>query len=1221
MDFNYDTGTIDTVSILDTTEASPLLGGVTGVLYVLGSGAISLPFGSTGQQPTPAIGGMLRYNTAGFLEFFNSTVPTWQTLSTGGGSVTSITVTTGAGLDVSSGSSQTITTSGTFALTLSPTLQSLAGLASSGIVVNNAGTISAATITGTAGEIVVTNGSGAAGNPTIALATVGTPVSSSLVTITTDAFGRVTATAPVTQSELTTVIGTFYLPEAGGTMSGAINMGGNEINNMSMAVTPASSDAATVGYVQSLIQGLSWKEAVAAATTTTLSSVTYNNGSAGVGATLTDASAGTVLVIDGYTVLLNDRILVKNQASQIQNGIYVLTTVGVSGTTPFVLTRSTDADTSSQLFGATVYVNQGTVNANTGWTQTTSGTITIGTSSISWAQFSGSGAFTAGAGISIVGTTISNTGVLSFQTNLSGLTPSTSTTGAVTLSGTLGIASGGTGQVTQTAAFDALSPLSTAGDLLFFNGTHNARLPVGTNGQILAVVSGEPTWETLASNAVTSIAGTANEITASASTGAVTLSTPTTFIAPGSVAVTTTLQVSTTNNVTSAGNSQATATPLTADYNRVTTVAAGTGVILPIPLPGNLTGVVNHGANPLFIYPAVGVTIDELMPNNAVVLPAGQTYTVMGVTSSNMCTVKPSFAAGTGMSLSDLNGVVTFSNAGVLSLTGTANQITASGSTGNITLSLPTSVAISSLTLSGLTGNSFLYSGTSGLLTTTTAAPTNGQLLIGSTGVAPVAGNITTSGAGISVTNGAGTITLANTGVTSIVAGTAISISGSTGAVTINNTGVTSFSAGTTGFTPNASTGGAVTLGGPLIVGRDGTGDTSFTTNGIIFGAGTGALGVTAAGTTGQILVGNTGTAPSWASTASTLVTSFQTSLSGLTPSTASTGAVTLAGTLNSTSGGTGTTTPPTAGQLLVGTTGGQYVPFTVTSGTGISTTTGSGTLQINNTGVTSNVAGAGISVSSATGAVTIANTGVLSVSLTDVSTTPIFTTSPTTATTGAVAETLTLVTQAAHTVLIGPTSGAAAQPTFRQLVYADVVGPAVKLYAENPSSPVSPSATGANATAIGSAARSSQYGGLVQSAGEFSLAGDAQHGTYILRNQTTNATQTHLFLDGTSLEYIVPPNTVVSFNIMIAAINTAITGAGGGWKFEGVIYRGATVSTTAFIGTPAETTLGRSGGFNATVTVAANASTGALAIEVTGLTSTTINWLATLETTEVGAS
>src|SRR5271154_4013823 len=234
MDFNYDTGAIDTISILDTTEASPLTT-QTNVLFVLGNGAISLPYGNTAAQPVPAIGGMFRYNTAGYLEFYNDTIPSWVTLSTGGGSVTSITVTAGTGMEVSAGSTQTITTSGTFALTLSSTLQSLSSLASNGIVVNNGGTISAITITGTAGNITVANGNGVAGNPTINLATAGTPISNSLVKITTDTFGRVTASSAVSQSDLTTIIGTYYLPESGGTMSGAINMGGNQINNMSMA--------------------------------------------------------------------------------------------------------------------------------------------------------------------------------------------------------------------------------------------------------------------------------------------------------------------------------------------------------------------------------------------------------------------------------------------------------------------------------------------------------------------------------------------------------------------------------------------------------------------------------------------------------------------------------------------------------------------------------------------------------------------------------------------------------------------------------------------------------------------------------------------------------------------------------------------------------------------------------------------------------------------------
>ena len=95
---------------------------------------------------------------------------------------------------------------------------------------------------------------------------------------------------------------------------------------------------------------------------------------------------------------------------------------------------------------------------------------------------------------------------------------------------------------------------------------------------------------------------------------------------------------------------------------------------------------------------------------------------------------------------------------------------------------------------------------------------------------------------------------------------------------------------------------------GTLSVANGGTSATTFTANGVLYGDGTNPLGATAAGTTGQVLVGNTGAAPSWGTVSSSLVSSFQTSLNGLTPSTATTGAVTLAGTLGPTSGGTGLT-------------------------------------------------------------------------------------------------------------------------------------------------------------------------------------------------------------------------------------------------------------------------------------------------------------------------
>jgi len=101
-------------------------------------------------------------------------------------------------------------------------------------------------------------------------------------------------------------------------------------------------------------------------------------------------------------------------------------------------------------------------------------------------------------------------------------------------------------------------------------------------------------------------------------------------------------------------------------------------------------------------------------------------------------------------------------------------------------------------------------------------APTNGQLLIGNSKGYTL--NTLTGGTAIGVTNGVGSITLNNLGVTSLIAGTGIGVSSATGDVTVSNTGVLSFSAGTTGFTPSSATTGAVTLGGILNLTNGGTG-------------------------------------------------------------------------------------------------------------------------------------------------------------------------------------------------------------------------------------------------------------------------------------------------------------------------------------------------------------------------------------------------------------
>ena len=150
-------------------------------------------------------------------------------------------------------------------------------------------------------------------------------------------------------------------------------------------------------YVDQVAQGLDTKPSCKLATTANLSA-SYNNGSAGVGATLTSTSNGT-LTLDSTATNLNDRILVKDQTDATENGIYTLTTLG-DGSNPWVLTRATPEDQPAELSGgAFVFVEEGTLNANNGYTFTHTGAPTFGTTDLDVSQFSGAGQITAGAAL------------------------------------------------------------------------------------------------------------------------------------------------------------------------------------------------------------------------------------------------------------------------------------------------------------------------------------------------------------------------------------------------------------------------------------------------------------------------------------------------------------------------------------------------------------------------------------------------------------------------------------------------------------------------------------------------------------------------------------------------------------------------------------------------------------------------------------------------------
>ena len=198
------------------------------------------------------------------------------------------------------------------------------------------------------------------------------------------------------------------------TGTGQVHVGGFKIE--SLGAPTASTDAATKQYVDDVAQGLAIQAPAVAASTGTLATmsggtVTYDNGTAGVGATLT-ISGSTLTAIDGVTLSTDDRIVIKDESTSAHNGIYTYT----SST---VLTRATDFDTPTEMAGGDfVFVQQGTLYNDTGWVMTDPVT-TVGTSDVTFVQFSGAGSFTAGAGLTLTGTEFS-VNVDNLTTDISG---------------------------------------------------------------------------------------------------------------------------------------------------------------------------------------------------------------------------------------------------------------------------------------------------------------------------------------------------------------------------------------------------------------------------------------------------------------------------------------------------------------------------------------------------------------------------------------------------------------------------------------------------------------------------------------------------------------------------------------------------------------------------------------------------------------------------------
>jgi len=262
-------------------------------------------------------------------------------------------------------------------------------------------------------------------------------------------------------------------------------------------------DAATKSYVDAVKTGLDIKDSVSVATTADLA-YTYNNGTAGVGATLTAGGNGAV-TIDGIALIADTRVLVKNQDDAEENGIYYVSTAGAVSAI-LVLTRATDADTAAELTGGSfTFVEQGTVGSENGYVFTHDGEPTLGTTNLTVAQFSGAGQVIAGGGLTKSANTINAVGTADKITvSADAITiantyvgqDSIVTVGDVTTgewqSTDVAVSYGGTGRSTFTTK-GILYGQGTSGLLVTDAGTWDAS--TSGMGQILSVnSSGVPTW-------------------------------------------------------------------------------------------------------------------------------------------------------------------------------------------------------------------------------------------------------------------------------------------------------------------------------------------------------------------------------------------------------------------------------------------------------------------------------------------------------------------------------------------------------------------------------------------------------------------------------------------------------------------------------------------------------------------------------------------------------
>lgn len=313
------------------------------------------------------------------------------------------------------------------------------------------------------------------GNSGKFLTTNGTNTSWATVSGGVSSFNSRTGDITLLDTDVTGALTYTPLNKAGDSMSGDLTMtGGATVTGLP---SPSNgTDATNKNYVDNAINGLSWKIPVLATTTVNI-------------------TLSAPQTIDGVSVQAGNRVLVKNQSTTSQNGIYIV----AAG----LWTRATDFDSITpidEINGAAVFVQQGTTQADTGWVETAEVTI-VGTDPITFVQFSAAGSYTAGTGITLIGNQFSLT------------TPVTAILGGT------GQTSYTTGDILYASSSTALSKLaaSTSGFVLTSNGAGVAPTWQTASGGTPSILANDVTLGTIINTAV-SITGVAgNTTSASAS--------------------------------------------------------------------------------------------------------------------------------------------------------------------------------------------------------------------------------------------------------------------------------------------------------------------------------------------------------------------------------------------------------------------------------------------------------------------------------------------------------------------------------------------------------------------------------------------------------------------------------------------------------------------------------------------------------------------------------